>query len=124
MTRAEQAIRLFRVKRSAFYDFPLLGATATASTVSYIELFLSISVSSQGGCVRFLAFGFIREYGSYFFFFRNHTSFSDLGHPHVQLLMGHFWRSERLAGQKMTSTEPGPRVFSYFSFCFLFHEKT
>jgi hypothetical protein len=68
MTRAEQAIRLFRVKRSAFYDFPLLGATATASTVSYIELFLSISVSSQGGCVRFLAFGFIREYGSYFFF--------------------------------------------------------
>ena len=123
MTRAEQAIRLFRVKRSAFYDFPLLGATATASTVSYIELFFSISVSSQGGSVRFLAIGFIRECGSYCFF-RNHISFSDLGHPHVQLLMGHFWRSERLAGQKMTSTEPGPRVFSYFSFYFLFHEKT
>ncbi|KAL4755292.1 hypothetical protein BDW72DRAFT_164529 [Aspergillus terricola var. indicus] len=78
MTRAEQAIRLFRVKRSAFYDFPLLGATATASTVSYIELFIDFGFLSRG-CVRFLAFGFIREYGS--FFSRTHTSFSDLGHP-------------------------------------------
>ena len=123
MTRAEQAIRLFRVKRSAFYDFPLLGATATASTVSYIELFLSISVSSQGGVSVFsplVSFANV----VLILFSRNHTSFSDLGHPHVQLLMGHFWRSERLAGQKMTSTEPGPRVFSYFSFYFLFHEKT
>lgn len=46
--------------------------------------------------------------------------------PTIQVQVGHFWRNERLAGQKSISTEPGPYViFLLIShFVFLFYEKT
>ncbi|KAL6236071.1 hypothetical protein BDW75DRAFT_207652 [Aspergillus navahoensis] len=103
-TRAEQAIRLFRVKRSAFYGFPLLGATATASAVSYnIELFLSISVFSQGGV--FVFSPLVSSFVNVVLPFLSRAYLQPRSACDVQFLMGHFWRSGWVAGQNMTSTE-------------------
>ncbi|KAL5003875.1 hypothetical protein BDV10DRAFT_154534 [Aspergillus recurvatus] len=74
---------------------------------------MSISVSLKGGVFFFssLASSFAKVVPP-FISSRNCTSFSDSGLSNVQFRMGHFWRSERPAGQNMTSREPGPRVFS------------
>lgn len=45
--------------------------------------------------------------------------------PILRVQVGHFWRNERLAGQKSTSTEPGPYViFLLISHFVFFYEKT
>ncbi|KAL3472194.1 hypothetical protein BJX99DRAFT_235891 [Aspergillus californicus] len=110
--------RLFRVKRSAFYDFPLLGATATASTVSYNIDFPQFRYP-QGG-VRFLCIWLCLQRISLLFLFEIMPPSPTHVSGYYPISSESFWRIEGLTGKKSTSTGPGPCLspvsFSFLSF--------
>lgn len=111
-TRAEQAFRLFRSE----VHFMIFLSNCIDRVLQHRVLFL------------FISFGILKGVFFYSHLVPPSCSFSSKPYlllrpgslPTIQVQVGHFWRNERLAGQKSTSTEPGPYViFSLnFSFCF------